>query len=78
MYAFDAGKRAIEEHLKRVGEKGEVSHTKDLGFYRVKYPVIGNPKVSIIIPNKDEIASLEKCILPFGKKQIIKTMRLLL
>lgn len=32
MYAFDAGKRAIEAHLKRVGVEGEVSHTPDLDF----------------------------------------------
>lgn len=68
MYAFEAGKRAIEEHLKRVGEKGEVSHTKDLGFYRVKYPVIGNPKVSILIPNKDEVESLDKCLKSIKEK----------
>ena len=41
MYAFEAGKRAIEAHLERTGTKGEVSHTQDLGFYRVKYPVQG-------------------------------------
>lgn len=62
MYAFDAGKRALEAHLKRCGEKGEVSHTKDLGFYRVTYPVQGNPLVSIIIPNKDQKDTLEKCL----------------
>ena len=62
MYAFDAGKRAIEAHLKRMGVQGEVSHTPDLGFYRVKYPVQGTPLVSIIIPNKDEKESLKACI----------------
>ena len=62
MYAFDAGKRAIEAHLKRVGVEGEVSHTPDLGFFRVKYPVHGEPMVSIIIPNKDEKESLQACI----------------
>lgn len=62
MYAFDAGKRAIEAHLKRCGESGEVSHTKDLGFYRVKYKLQGSPLVSIIIPNKDQIDTLDKCL----------------
>lgn len=62
MYAFEAGKRAIEEHLRRMGVEGIVSHTQDLGFYRVKYPVKGNPLVSIIIPNKDEKKTLETCI----------------
>lgn len=62
MYAFDAGKRAIEDHLKRCGEIGEVSHEKDLGFYRVKYQVQGSPLISIIIPNKDQVESLDKCL----------------
>ena len=62
MYAFDAGKRAIEDHLKRCGEIGEVSHEKDLGFYRVKYQVQGSPLISIIIPNKDQVKSLDKCL----------------
>ena len=62
MYAFDAGKRAIEEHLKRCGEKGIVSHTKDLGFYRVQYQVQEKPLVSIIIPNKDHADMLDRCL----------------
>ena len=62
MYAFEAGKRAIEAHLERTGTKGEVSHTQDLGFYRVKYPVQGKPLVSVIIPNKDEKETLQTCL----------------
>lgn len=62
MYAFDAGKRAIEDHLKRCGEIGKVNHEKDLGFYRVKYQVQGSPLISIIIPNKDQVESLDKCL----------------
>lgn len=61
-YAFEAGKHAIEEHLKRCGEMGEVFERKDLGFYRVKYPVMGNPLVSVIIPNKDHVEDLKKCL----------------
>lgn len=62
MYAFDAGKRAIEAHLERTGTVGVVTHTPDLGFFRVKYPVQGSPLVSIIIPNKDEKETLKTCI----------------
>ena len=62
MYAYDAGKRAIEDHLKRSNVQGTVEHTKDLGFYRVKYPVQGSPLVSIIIPNKDQWQTLDKCL----------------
>jgi len=62
MYAFDAGKRAVEEHLKRKEVPGEVSHTADLGFYRVRYPVRKTPLVSVIIPNRDEAAALKVCL----------------
>lgn len=68
MYAYDAGKKAIEEHLKRCDTSGEVSHTKDLGFYRVKYPVQGEPLVSILIPNKDQVDSLDKCLRSIEEK----------
>lgn len=61
-YAVDAGKRAITAHLERMGEKGTVTETKDMGFYNVRYEVVGQPLVSIIIPNKDEVDSLKKCI----------------
>ena len=68
MYAFDVGKRAIEAHLERTGTEGVVTHTPDLGFFRVKYPVQGNPLVSIIIPNKDEKETLKDCIESIRKK----------
>lgn len=68
MYAYEAGKRAIEEHLKRRGQTAEVTLKKNLGFYRVTYPVLGNPLVSIIIPNKDEKDSLKLCIDSIKKK----------
>lgn len=67
LYAYEAGKRAIEAHLTRRGQAGEVSLKKDLGFYRVKYPVQGNPLVSVIIPNKDEAESLKLCIESFRR-----------
>lgn len=62
MYAFEAGKRAIEGNLERCGVQAVVSHTKDLGFYQVEYPVQGSPLVSVLIPNKDQKESLKKCL----------------
>lgn len=61
-YAYDAGKRAIEEHLKRCGEKALVQEKKDLGFYRVTYEVQGSPLVSIIIFHDGQAADLDKCL----------------
>lgn len=62
MYAFEAGRRAIQAHLARSGVKGTVSSTKDLGFYRVEYPVQGEPLISVLIPNRDQKETLEKCL----------------
>lgn len=61
-YAYDAGARAIAENLERTGTIGTVEKLPDFGFYRVRYPVQGNPLVSVIIPNKDHAGMLRKCV----------------
>lgn len=61
-YAFESGKRVVEDHLKRVGLDGIVEHAISLGTYRVKYDVKDKKKVSIIIPNMDHIEDLKVCI----------------
>ena len=62
MYAYEAGKRAIEGDLARTGTAGSVELLKDHGFYRVSYPVKGQPLVSVIIPNKDHAEALKACL----------------
>lgn len=62
MYCYTAGQRAIASHLERCGVKGEVAMQEHLGFYRVTYPVQGEPLISILIPNKDERETLKTCI----------------
>lgn len=62
LYAFDAGVRAVQAHLDRVGVEAQVETTENLGFYRVKYALKSKPLVSIIIPNKDNIDSLNLCL----------------
>ena len=61
-YAFEAGRKAVEAHLKRLGISARVEHGISLGIYRTIYNVEGNPKVSIIIPNMDHIEELKVCI----------------
>lgn len=56
--ATDAGARALREHLSRTGEPAEVTSPAP-GQYRVRYPVRGTPKVSIIVPFKDRPDLLE-------------------
>lgn len=62
MYAYEAGKHAIEEHLKHVGIKATVEHVGLWGMYHVKYILPDEPMISIIIPNKDHIDDLDTCL----------------
>ncbi len=61
-YCMDAAKGALKAHLNRIGEEGTVKDGKYLGSYKVEYKIKGNPKVSIVIPNKDEVPTLKKCL----------------
>ena len=72
MYAYDAGKRAIEDHFKRIGVKAKVEHTGLWGMYHVIYETPGNPLVSIIIPNKDHTDDLDKCVKSIINKNKVK------
>lgn len=50
-YAYDAGKRALEDFLRARGIKGRVSHLPHLGFYRVDYQpdILANrPEVAVV------------------------------
>ncbi len=78
LYAYDAGKRAVEGNLERMGLKGSVSHTKDYGFYDVQYEVQGEPLVSILIPNKDQRQTLENCIRSIREKTTYKNYEILI
>jgi len=63
-YAVDNAKRAISDHLSRAGLNGVVENatSSDLSTYRIKYEIKGTPLITIIIPNKDHIDSLQKCL----------------
>lgn len=62
LYAFEAGKRAIKSQLDRLGIKGEVILQDVPGTYKVEYEIINSPKVSILIPNKDSVDDLKRCV----------------
>ena len=51
MYAYEAGRRALEEHLKRIGRSGSVEIADLWGMYRIRYDTPGDPLVSVLIPN---------------------------
>lgn len=68
MYAFDAGARAVQAHYDRIGIRAKVHQGEYLGLYKTEHMIEEQPLVSILIPNKDHIEELEKCIQSIEKK----------
>ncbi|MGN1140082.1 MAG: glycosyltransferase family 2 protein [Oliverpabstia sp.] len=62
LYAFDAGQRAVQAHYDRIGVKAEVYKGEYLGLYRTRYIRDYDPLISIVIPNKDHIDDLKRCM----------------
>ncbi len=77
-YAYEAGRRAIEEHLARCHLEAEVFRKKDMGCYRVRYPVEGDPLVSVVIPNKDEKETLQRCLTSIFEKTTWKNYEIII
>lgn len=61
-YAFEAGKRALEDHYARLGIEARVAHGQKPGMYITQYARPYDPLVSVIIPNKDHTADLDRTI----------------
>ena len=61
-YTLVAAKKALSEHLERVGLIGDVMDSRVPSTYRIRYRINGDPLVSIIIPNMDHVQILKKCI----------------
>ena len=62
-YAIEAGRKAIADHLERIGRRAAVESLPGFpGAYRVKYALTGNPKISVIIPTKDHSDDLRRCL----------------
>lgn len=78
MYAFDAARNALREHLQRIGLRGTVEDTNHLGWYRIRYEIDDTPMISILIPNKDEPETLKKCIDSIQDKTTYKNYEIII
>lgn len=62
-YAIEAGAAAIRAQLDRLGLRGEVEPQEGgPGSYRVRYALTGRPLVSVLIPNRDHVEDLRRCL----------------
>ena len=63
-YAVDAAKRAVHDHIKDVyGMDVKVESTRAFPtIFRIRYPLLERPLISIVIPNKDHMEDLSRCV----------------
>lgn len=63
-YAVEAAKRAVADHLEKHGFRNfQISSTRAFPtIFRIRYQVVDNPRISVIIPNRDHREDLKRCI----------------
>lgn len=63
-YAVAAAKGAVAEHLRKHGfEHFQITSTRAFEtIFKIRYEIVGNPKISIVIANKDHAEDLQRCI----------------
>ena len=63
-YAVEAARGAVAEHLRKHGfTHFQITSTRAFEtIFRIRYQILGDPKVSIVIANKDHVEDLRRCI----------------
>ena len=56
LYAYESGRRAVTDHLMRMGVKAKVVNTPSLGFFRIDYENLHRPVVSLAKKKFDEMS----------------------
>lgn len=69
-YAIAAAKGAVSEHLKKHGyDHFQITSTRAFEtIFKIRYEIIGTPKVSIVIANKDHAEDLQRCVTSIVEK----------
>jgi len=76
-YARESAKEALRQTLSRRGFNGEVLDGFG-GYYRVRYAIREAPLVSIIIPTKDRVDLLKRCIRSIESKTSYKNYEIII
>lgn len=63
-YVVAAAKGAVADHLRRHGfTHFQITSTRAFEtIFKIRYEIIGDPMISIVIPNKDHAADLKRCV----------------
>ncbi|MDO4321356.1 MAG: glycosyltransferase family 2 protein [Lachnospiraceae bacterium] len=77
VYAWEAGRRALEAHYRRLGLETEVTLAELFGRYRTKWQIQGSPLISVLIPNKDHSDDLLKCLQSVYRKSTYRNFEVI-
>lgn len=77
-YAYIAGKKALEDTLKRRGIKGKVNMIGTPQMYDIDYTLDEEPLISIVIPTKDKADILRRCLNSIYKRTDYKNYEVIL
>ena len=77
-YVLDASRRVRAEALRRRGLSGSVEEVEQVpGYFRVNYHLQGTPKISIIIPSRDNGEVLRCCIESIRSKSTYRNFEII-
>ncbi len=77
-YAAEAGKRALEAHLKRCGEEARADCLDNPGFYRLHYTLLTVPKVCIVLLGAPDTGKLRKFLKAVSKRRTYTNFEMLM
>ena len=69
-YAIEAARGAVADHLRKHGyEHFKITSTRAFEtIFKISYEIIGTPKISIVIANRDHVEDLRRCITSIFEK----------
>ena len=73
-----AGQRAIQAHYDRMGWPASVEMGEFPGIYRTHWNWDKTPSVTVMIPNKDHVSDLEKCLASIRKSKAYPDLEILI
>ncbi len=79
-YAIEAAKGAVAEHLRKHGyDHFQILSTRAFEtIFRIRYEVIGNPKITIVIANKDHVEDLRRCVTSILEKSTYENYEIII
>lgn len=79
-YAIESARGAVADHLRRHGfEHFQITSTRAFEtIFKIRYQIIGNPLISIIIANKDHVEDLKRCVSSIFEKSTYENFEIII